>query len=300
MLELVRRLDRNEWEPAVFCLSPAGALVDELLAAKIPVTCLGAKSSRNVMVLPRLIGHLRRQKPQLLQTFLFHANVIGRLAGRLAGIPRIVSGIRVAEQRSRFPLWLDRVTERVVHRHVCVSRAVARFSMEEGGLPSRKVEVIANGVDTDRFRNAAPADLSEFGIPNGSRTGIFVGRLDPQKGPLLLLEAIRVLARDYHDLHFLLVGEGPLRGELEAFVDAHDLCSQVHFAGWRHDVPALLKGADFLVLPSHWEGMPNVVLEAMAAGLPVVSTRVEGTAELIDDRSEERRVGKECRSRWSP
>jgi len=283
LLELVRRLDHSEWEPSVFCLSKAGALVDQFEAANVPVTCLGATSSLNVTVLPRLIGHLRRQKPQLLQTFLFHANIMGRVAGRLAGVSRIVSGIRVAEKRSRFPLWLDRVTDRFVHRHVCVSGAVARFSMDTGRLPSNKVEVIGNGVDADRFGKAVPADLSKFGIPKGSRVGVFVGRLDPQKQPLLLLEAARTLAVEHGELHFLLVGEGPMRGELEAFIDSHGLSSGVHLAGWQADVPGILAGADFLVLPSLWEGMPNVILEAMAAGLPVVSTRVEGTDELIDD-----------------
>ena len=284
LVQLVLRLDRSRWNPVVFCLSKPGTLVADLEQAGIPVECLGAGSIGNVSVLPRLVRRLRRVRPAILQTFLFHANIIGRIAGRLAGVPVIVSGIRVAEHRSGFRLWLDRITERMVTRHVCVSQAVADFSIERGGLSPEKIVVIPNGVDVERFQNAPLADLSQYEIPPGSRTLLFVGRLDPQKGPRLLLQAVRGLFPVHRNLHLLMVGDGPLATELKEWVCAQRLESRIHFAGWRPDVPSLLKAADVLVLPSRWEGMPNVVLEAMAAGRPVVATRVEGVSELVTDR----------------
>ncbi len=287
-MQLVTRLDRARWEPLVICLSPclpvgtaAGALTDDFERAGIPVTCLGARSRADVLVIGRLARELRAFQPALLQTFLFHANIAGRIAGRLAGVGKIVSGIRVAERRSRMRLWLDRATESLVDHHVCVSHAVAEFSARRGGLPAEKMTVIPNGVDATRFASARAADLWEFDIPAESRTVLFVGRLDPQKGPFVLLEAAEGFLATVDDLHVLLIGDGPLSSRLQAWVDQRNLGQRIHFAGWRADVAPLLKAADCLVLPSRWEGMPNVVLEAMASGLPVVATEVEGTTELI-------------------
>jgi glycosyltransferase involved in cell wall biosynthesis len=283
LVQIVTRLDRNEWAPHVFCLSSEGELAAPLREAGVPVACLNAKHWWNVGVLFRLRRALRRLRPAILQTFLYHANIVGRVAGRMARVPVIVSGIRVAERRGRFRLWLDRVTERWVARHVCVSEGVATFSIERGRLSPQKIVVIPNGVDWERFANAAPADLASLGIPADSRVLLFVGRLDPQKGIRALLESMRdMLSRkNLEGAHLLIVGEGPLRGEIERFIRDEQLAGCVHLLGRRNDVPALMRASNCLVLPSLWEGMPNVVLEAMAAGLPIVATAVEGTTELI-------------------
>ena len=285
LVQIVTRLDRNEWAPHVFCLAGEGELAAPLREAGVPVTCLNAKRWWNAGVLFRLRREMRRLRPAVLQTFLYHANILGRVAGRMARVPVVVSGIRVAERRSRFRLWFDRVTERWVARHVCVSEGVAKFSIETGRLSPEKVVVIPNGVDFERFATAEPADLSEFGIGPESRVLLFVGRLDPQKGIRGLLESMRELSSraSFAGTHLLFVGHGPSRGEIERFVRDDHLERCVHLLGRRNDVPALMRAADCLVLPSLWEGMPNVVLEAMAVGLPVVATAVEGTAELVRD-----------------
>jgi glycosyltransferase involved in cell wall biosynthesis len=281
LVQLVTRLDHRRWEPVVYCLAGKGELVAELKSHGIPVTCLGARGVGSLGVIPRLSSLLRKQRPAILQTFLYHANIVGRIAGRLACVPHVVAGIRVAEQRSRFRLWLDRRTDRWVERHVCVSEAVARFSIERGRLPAEKIAVIPNGVDSELFQTAAPADTTQFGIPAGAPIVLFVGRLDAQKGPLDLLHALRLLSSRRDDVHALFVGEGPLREEMEAAILASELQQRVHLVGRRDDVPELMKAASCLVLPSCWEGMPNVILEAMASGLPVIATQVEGTTELL-------------------
>ncbi len=281
LVQLVTRLDRRRWEPVVYCLAGEGELVAELKSHGIPVTCLGARGVGSLSVIPRLSSLLRKQRPAILQTFLYHANIVGRIAGRMARVPHVVAGIRVAEQRSRFRLWLDRKTDRWVERHVCVSEAVAKFSIERGRLPAEKIAVIANGVDAERYQTAAAADTTQFGIPAGAPIVLFVGRLDAQKGPLDLLHALRLLSARHDDVHALFVGEGSLREEMEAAIRASEFQQRVHLIGWRNDVPELMKAASCLVLPSYWEGMPNVILEAMASGLPVIATEVEGTTELL-------------------
>jgi glycosyltransferase involved in cell wall biosynthesis len=256
-----------------------GELVDELQAAGVPVSCFDVRSRANIFVVWKLARALRKQKPAILQTFLYHANLVGRFAGRLAGVPKIVSGIRVAERRSSWRLRLDRWTERLVDRHVCVSPGVAEFSIQ-AGLSREKIEVIPNGVDFERFATAEPADLTEFGIARDAQVVLSVARLDPQKGIDLLIEAFATLASKFPKAELLLVGDGPSRRALVEQVARSGVESRIHFAGYRRDTPGLYRAAQVFVLPSRWEGMPNAVLEAMAAGCPVVATRVEGTEGL--------------------
>jgi glycosyltransferase involved in cell wall biosynthesis len=283
LVQIVTRLDRRRWEPHVFCLDAGGVLAADLRAAGIEVVCLGARRRRDFLVVWPLYRRLAALRPAILQTFLFHANIVGRLAGTAARVPVIVSGIRVAEKRSRARLWADRVTDRLVTRHVCVSRDVADFSINRGGLPHAKIRVIPNGVDFEHYANAAPADLTQFRVPPGSRVLLFVGRLDPQKGPLQLLEAAAELFADHSDLHLVMVGDGPLATEVRAWTVVRNLESRIHFAGRQENIAGLMRAADVFVLPSQWEGLPNVVLEAMAAGTPVVATAVEGVRELLED-----------------
>lgn len=282
LVELVIRLDRTEFEPAVFCLGNRGPLADRLAAADVPVFCLGASHRFQIWIVAELARQLKRWRPALLQCFLFHANIAGRLAGRMARVPCIVSGIRVAEHRSRVPLWLDGVTRGLVDHNVCVSQGVAEFTLRYSHLSPRKLSVIANGVDLSRFENVAPADLTRFGIPAGSRTILSVGRLDDQKNPELLLQAAASLLPRLDDVHVLFVGDGPLRESLGEQVRQSGLANRIHFAGWRAEIPAIMRASTCLALTSLWEGMPNVVLEAMAAGLPVVAADVEGVRELLE------------------
>lgn len=280
-VELVTRLDRRLWEPRVYCLSPPGKLVERLNEERIPVVCFGVQNIRQIGVVWRLAAELRRFRPQLIQCFLFHANLIGRLAAFFAGVRLVVCGIRVAERRSRLRLWLDKLTQLLVTQNVCVSQAVADFSINEGRLSPDKVCVIPNAVDFRLFAEAEPVDRPTLGTPPDAPLILFVGRLDPQKAPFVLLEAFKCLLAQHTECQLLIVGDGVLRKTISQWVTEKELDGNIHLLGWRPDVPQLLKSANCLALPSLWEGMPNIVLEAMASGLPVVVSQVEGTAELI-------------------
>jgi glycosyltransferase involved in cell wall biosynthesis len=285
LVHIVTGLDRSLWAPQVISLSDRGPLTEPLEAAGIPVTAIGAGRVRSPAGLWRATGGvtrcLKEQQPAVLQTFLFHANIAGRLAARRAGVPVVVSGIRVAEKRGRWRLTVDRVTDRFVDRHVCVSQSVADFSIQESGLPLSKVVVIPNGVDVDRFAAAKPADLSQFGIPPDARTILSVGRLDDQKNPLGLLWSFAAIADAHPQAHLLYVGHGRDEPSLRAGIADANQESRVHIAGWQSDVPGIMKACDLFVLASKWEGMPNVLLEAGAARIPIVSTCVEGAEEII-------------------
>jgi glycosyltransferase involved in cell wall biosynthesis len=285
LTQLALRIDRTKFQPFVFSLQGRPAeeqdeLVRQLKEAEIPVEFLNARSKWEFpAAVLQLKRRLRALQMELVQSFLFHANVVAATAGRLAGV-KVVAGIRVADpnpQRQRVERWLAPVIE----RYVCVSQSVADFSAEVAKLPPEKLVVIPNGVDVARFRDAAPADLATLGLPAGRRWLIAVGRLHEQKGYDWLLPLLPPVFAAHPEYDLLIVGSGPQREAL--FQQARELhiAPRVHFAGWQPNVPELLKAADVLLLPSRYEGMPNVILEAMATSLPVVATRVEGTFELL-------------------
>lgn len=284
-VRLVTGLDAACWEPRVYCLSGRGELADRLQEQGIPVEFLNLRHAWQIpSVLWKMRRSLREFRPAILQTWLYHANLLGRIAGKLAGVPLIHSGIRVADRRSRWRLRWDRWTARLVDRHVCVSDAVLRFSRDVGGLPEDRLVAIPNGVDCETFRAAAPADLSELGITSSAPAILYVGRLDSQKRPDLFVEVAQRLLRVRPDWHFLLAGDGPLRSGLQRGIEKSGRQDRIHLLGRRADIPRLLKASQCFVLTSDWEGMPNIVLEAMAAGVPIVSTSVEGIEELVGGR----------------
>ena len=219
LVELATRLDRNRFTPVVYCLSPAPppgetTLIPALQSAGVEVECLGARKAAEFLgVVARLARLLRQRKTQVIQTFLFHANIVGRFAAWRAGVPRVVCGIRVAQRHSAWRLWLDRMTHRMVDRYVCVSQSVASFSASTARLPADKLVVIPNGIDTSRFTNVQPADLADLG-GSGRRLVTFIGRLDAQKGLPQLLTTARDWLRRLPDCDLLIVGKGPLETAL--------------------------------------------------------------------------------------
>jgi glycosyltransferase involved in cell wall biosynthesis len=289
LAELAARLDRARFDPVVYCLArrPAAdrpSVMPRLEEAGVPIHFLGA---RGLGAFPGVVRDLARlwraERPDMALSFLFHANIAGRLAARRAGVPRMACGIRVAERRHRWYLWSDRVTSRLVDRYVCVSQSVAEFSIREGGLPADRVMVIPNGVDLACFPSREPADLTVLGLPPGRRAIVCISRLEEQKRPDWLIELCPGWMKTWPHHDLLLVGDGPLRASLAQQAARLGIADRVHITGWRPDVPAILAASDLLVLPSAWEGMPNVVAEAMATGLPVLATPVEGVCELLGD-----------------
>ncbi len=294
--ELAARIDRNRFAPVVYCLGPrpvpeAASCLPRIEQAGIDCHCLGARAMRHFpWVTGRLTALLRRQRPALFQSFLFHANLAGRLAARRAEVPHVVCSLRVAEHRQRWHLWLDRLTQAKVDRYVCVSQAVADFSRREAHLQTEKLVVIPNGVDADCHHRPTPADLTPFGIPPAAPVVVCVARLARQKGQAWLIRSAPQWLGKLPDCHLLLVGEGPDRASLERQVQRAGLQGRIHFAGFINDIPGILASVTALALPSLWEGMPNALLEAMAAGLPVVASRVEGVDELLGPLAERQTV----------
>lgn len=282
LVEIVTRLDRGKWSPRVISLGPRGSLADRLDSAAIPVTCLNARSNRDLLVLNRLRRDLARNRPTILQTFLFHANIAGRLAGWAAGVPHIVSGLRVAEREHGWHNRLDRWTRNWAHQYVAVSQGVAEFAINQLAYTAERLTVIPNGIDVDAYRNLLPQDWTELGLPGEAQIILAAGRLHPQKGFDVLIRAVAPLLQSRPDWFVVIAGEGPLRQELTSLIATAGLAGRILLPGFTPRLGHWLRGCQLFVLPSLWEGMPNVVLQAMACARPVVATRVEGIPELLE------------------
>jgi len=271
------------FEVRVASLAGEGPVAAQLRAAGIRVDCLGARGVWDLRVFVRLGRLIATYRPELLHSHLVHANVTGRLVGRLLGVGAIVGTVHTAEGAKRWHLHLENLTCRLSEATVCVSSSVRDHMIVEAGLPASRLRVASNGIDWARFAQSERADLGELGLEVGRQTVIWVGRLDPVKRVDVLLRALRGLA-DERAVQLLIVGDGPERGRLEGLVGQLSLAERVCFCGMRQDVAALLGAADVFVQPSEWEGLPLAALEAMAAGLPVVASRTAGLVDVVADQ----------------
>jgi len=215
----------------------------------------------------------------------YKPDIIGYLAARKADIPAIgVSrGWTGASARVRFYEWMDRRVLRRMSHVVCVSEGQAK-KVRAAGVAPEKVSVIRNSIDAGRF--ASPDSegrqrLETLFTIKPRYIVLAVGRLSPEKGFERLIEAARDVRAQRPEVGFVLIGEGPLREPLQRQIDAAGLQSSFILAGFRRDVDTLMPHADLLVQSSYTEGLPNVVLEAMAAAVPVVATEVGGTGEVV-------------------
>lgn len=288
LCRLVKGLDRVRFDPVVISLLPPGPVAEKIQAEGLPVYSLYMASKLDAWALWRLYGLLRRLDPVILHTFLFHANLLGRVVGRLAGVPVIISGIRSTKFGGRWRELALRWTDRWALRTVVVSRAAGDRMLRQGVVPPGKLRVIYNGLDVTAFPVNPPSEdiagvRREMGVPPEWPLLLAVGRLQKPKGYPLLLEAMAILQERGVSCFLAVAGDGEMRAALEEQAVRLGLGDCVRFLGLRHDVIALMAGADALVLSSLWEGLPGAVLEAMAAGLPVVATAVGGTPELVVD-----------------
>lgn len=282
--ELARRLDKSLFDVQVAALR-GGEVEEWLRQAGVPVFVLGIKHRFDLVKLRRLRDFLREQKIDLLHTHLYHADLVGRTVARSAGVKHLVHTVHVAEARFR-PwqyLWARLAAGRC-DRIVCVSKAVRDHHAHKTHLPLEKYEVIYNGIDAaayarDESRRAAVR--GQWGVGADELVLAFVGRLDHQKNIELFLQAAREMRRRSGRVRAVIAGDGPERAMVEDFI-RHE-CHWAKWLGFTRDVPGVLSGADIFVLPSRWEGFGLAAAEAMAAGLPVVSTRVPGITEVIDD-----------------
>ncbi len=232
------------------------------------------------------------RKPDVAQGFLWHANVLGGLLYGRTGVIW-VPGIRVVEPRT-WRRWLGWIWHKPASRVVCVSAEVAAWSHSKEGVPSEKLMVIENGV-------RIPPTSRTWAQPSArepSKQLLFVGRLELQKGIDVLLRNAERILQALPDYRLSIIGEGSWMAAWKSFLESSPFSHRIDLLGKQSNVLEKMLESDLLILPTRYEGMPNVILEAMSVGLPVATMRVEGVAALLGEQLEAQSVVREDWEGW--
>lgn len=283
LVELVRRLDRSRFTPELCCLKYLGPL-GEVLAQEIPAHTGLLAHKYDFAVWRRLTRLLRSRRIDAVVTVGTGGDKMfwGRLAAWRAGVPVICSALHSTGLPDHVE-WPNRLLAPITDAFIAVAEPHGRYLTEHEGCPARKVRVIPNGVDVDRFRPRWPNPTlrAAFGLSEGAPVAGIVAALRPEKNHALFLQAAARVHQAIPEAQFLVVGDGPERACLEQLTGELGLREQVRFVGTRSDVPEALALVDVLALTSTMEANPVSILEAMACEKPVVATRVGSVPETV-------------------
>ena len=286
VLNLVQGLDTSRFGVEVACLKRWGALLPEMEATGVPITEYKTSSLYNHKALwnqIRFANHLRKRNVEIVHTYGFYSNVFAIPPARLAGAAAVLASIRdTGEHLTPMQRRIEKLFCRMADCIVTNAEAV-RNRLTNEGYAAEKIVVIHNGIELTRYARK-PGELGlhrELGVPSNTQLVAVFARLNELKGIEYFLRAAAGLIERFRNVRFLIVGDGASRLELERYAEHLGLNKHVVFLGFRLDVPALLSEISVSVLPTLSEGLSNSLLEAMAASVPVVATRVGGNPEVV-------------------
>lgn len=248
---------------------------------------------KDLLAIWRLARLMRQGKYTIVHTHSSKAGIVGRWAAKLAGVPVIVHTVHGWGHHERqhpliraYYIWLEKLTLPITDKLIVVSSLNIEKGLADGiGKPENYV-VIRSGIELDRFGHpqvSREATRAAWGIPQDAVVIGSVTRLSPQKAPRDFVQAAAEVAQRYPQAYFMMVGDGPLRGEVEALAAQLGIADRLVLTGLRRDVPELMAAFDLFALSSLWEGLPRVLPQAMATSLPIVATACDGSAEAITE-----------------
>lgn len=281
--EVACGVERSRWDLHVACVRAEGPLRARLEGVGLQPWSLGPSSFKSpglAVAILRLAGYLRRHAVRLVHCFDFYSNIVGVPAARLARTPAVIASQRdMGDLRSRGQQSIHSMALGLATHILVNSEAIAVRLAHTRVARQKRLEVIPNGVDLTRFEPVAAVPPNSGAV----MTVATLANLRPEKGLLQLVEAAAIVTRRAHRARFVIWGDGPLRTDLEGRIRALGLTGSVEMRGATREPAQALKECQIFVLASLSEASSNVVLEAMATGLPVVGTRVGGTPGLVDD-----------------
>lgn len=289
LASLLPRLDRRRVVPTIACMYGGGKMQEWFGLRGIETANFASPGEIDLAVIGRICRYIRSGRFDAVHTHLLRADLYAGLAARLAGTRVIISTIHAIgqyrrEKRRRLDGLLDELTRLWPTHLLAVSQAVKDDCVRRLRWPESKVSVIRTGIEPSEFgrkESARRRIRTEWELEPATPLIVTVARLSYEKGLPTLIEAARVVTQRHPTATFVIVGDGPMKAELETRIAVANLCRRVRLAGFRADVPDVLAAADMFCMPSYMEGLPIALLEAMAAELPVVATGVGGIPELL-------------------
>ena len=279
-------LERGYWVDV--CYSTPGPIAEEIKAMGVSIKRLQRFFRIDPFLLLQIYQAIRQAKPQIVHTHLFKSDFHGRIAARLAKVPVVISTLHNCHAWAKRPLlgWTYGLTARFADEIIAVSDEVRDYALRYAFLDAETVVTIPNAIPINRFVDTQPSGLllrKELGLTLETPLVGIVARLTEQKNHLNFLRAVVLILEQFPETRFLIVGDGPLRVELEILAVELKISHAVIFTGVRKDIPAVFGALDLLVFSSKWEGLPVALLEGMAASLPIVATKVGGIPGVLSN-----------------
>ncbi len=273
-------------ENFVCCVRGHGPIGIELEKNNVPVYYLNFQGFFDLLVIKRFYTVIKKIKPDVLTTYLIHADLYGRFFGKLFGIKKIISSKRGSLLQWEWLSSFDRLTKFMVDHYLVQTETAKRTWMKKLKLSESRFTIMPNGIDIKKFKPSVDRDdkRKSLNIATDSIVISCVARLRIGKGHDILLEAFEKVFKNYSKTDLLLIGDGEKEKELKIQIKNYTSKNNIHFLGNRQDVPDLLAISDVFILPTEGEGMSNAIIEAMIVGVSVITTEIPENKDLIEDK----------------
>ena len=285
MLLGLPNLDPSRYKHILISIMDRMQMKQQFQKADIEVYSLGLSKKTDLAVALRLRSLLKSIRPDILHTYLIHGNVLGRIVGRLVGVPTIIGSELTIGQAGRLGRFATKLTNPLTDAVEVNSETGGKSVSADLGVPKSKIEVVLPGLDLDAFSVTVQQSTvrTELDVEDSEHLVLFVGRLRPVKGVEYGIRAFAKALEQNPNMKLALVGEGDQRNQLESLSTELGIENNVRFLGARKDLPNVFSACDSVIMPSLNEGFPRVAIEAMASSKPVIATRVGGVPEAIID-----------------
>lgn len=294
--QLINRLCRDKYKVTVACL-PTGIFMERIKGSGASIKPVDMSNKFNFKVILQMVNLMKEQNIDIVHSQGARAEFFSRLAAKLAGVHIIVStvampveGFDVNPIKKFIYTVLNRFTECFVDRFIVVSEALDKVMRERHRIEPQKLVTIFNGIETDEYSIPDEEVMcgksrlrEELGLENNVPVIGAIGRLVWQKGFEYFIDVIPEVLKEFKEARFLIVGEGPLENKLKVKSKKLKVDDKVIFTGFRNDIKEILASIDIFVMPSLLEGLPMILLEAMAMGKPIIATDIEGIKEILEN-----------------
>lgn len=284
LINLAQNIDDKKFQPIICSLSANVKLAEEL-NPKVILEVIPEVSDPDLTRFWKISKLITKYQPAIIHSYLFVANMWTRLVGLTNNIPVIISERNSNENKAIWMRVIDRLLAPYARCLIANSESGANLAIKRQEISTDRVYIIHNGIDLTPFNHLKNKEMARkiYGLRVDQPVIGIIGKLYPQKDHDTFFKAISILVERWPNLITLCVGDGPRKEELKSLAEKLKLRNNVIFLGNRLDIPDIMAAVDIIVSSSAWEGMPNVILEAMAASKPVVATSVGGVPEIIED-----------------